>query len=267
MRNSSRAALHSIVLVAALAGLHASRAAADTPVLWEATSGLFPDQIDLPYDLFDTAAPEDPVLSPTHLTLSTSIDSEIMGYEQLEPQVSIPDPLVIEARLRVLSGSGAIPATAPVDVIFTLTPEFGNGLRIHVDEIFLLLDNNVKGPSAVVDTNDAFHTYRMEVDGAGNISVYYDNVLTLTGSAFTSAPANGPTPRVAWGLASAFAHGTTEWEFVEHNAGPPIETVPALGEPGLVLVSLLMVTTAWLMEARRSTVRVRSPCRGQRRNA
>ncbi len=106
-----------------------------------------------------------------------------------------------------------------------------------MDEIFLLVANNVKDVSAFVDTDDAFHTYRIEVDGAGNISVFYDNALTLSGSSFVSTPANGPTPRVAWGMSSGFAHGTAEWEFVEPNAGPPVGLpLPSLNGWAIALV-------------------------------
>jgi hypothetical protein len=78
--------------------------------------------------------------------------------------------------------------------------------------------------SVFVDTDDAFHTYRLEIDAAGDISVFYDGVLTLSGSSFTSASANGSAPRVGSGMSSSFSHGTAEWAFVEHDAG--------VGEPG-----------------------------------
>ena len=68
--------------------------------------------------------------------------------------------------------SGAAPSSIRAHIFFTQSSELGNGLFIGVDEIFLLVANNVKDVSAFVDTDDAFHTYRIEVDGAGNISVF-----------------------------------------------------------------------------------------------
>ena len=190
----ARACLGRVALVSALP---AGVASAETTVRWEASSGLLPDQENPAWILTDTASPEDPVLGPTALTLATDPDNELMTYRQIEPAISIPDNLVIEARLRVLSSSHSSASKRAADIIFTQSPEFGNGLFIGVDEIFLLVANAMKDVSAFVDTDDAFHTYRLEVDGVGNISVFYDNVLTLSGSSW-SGPANGQTPRVAW---------------------------------------------------------------------
>ena len=139
---------------------------------WEAGSGLLPDEICQPFGLEDTATPEEPVLGATFLTISTDVDAEHMGYFHSGADVSFTDPLVIEARLRVLSGSGVVTFRAPVEILFTLSPEFGNALYLDVDEIFVLSDNNTKGDSAVVEL-DAFpgKMFSARVSSIGNSAI------------------------------------------------------------------------------------------------
>ena len=87
--------------------------------------------------------------------------------------------------------------------------------------------NNTAGPKVVVDTDEAFHTYRIEYDGSGGISLLYDSSQILTGSTFTSLPANGLLRRVFWGELSSFATGTSEWTSFRHDAvaAPAIPTL------------------------------------------
>ena len=185
---------------------------------YEASSGVFPDEVCPPWTLVNTASPEDPSLSGGKLIISTSTNVENMFYIQSAPDIAAPDPLIIEARVRFVSGSASTPVRAPILIGFTTSPSEGNALFIGAGEIFLLVDDLVKGASANVDTNDDFHTYRIEVSGTGSVEVFYDGVSTLIGSTFTSATANGNVERVFWGEASSLALGTSEWEFVRHNA-------------------------------------------------
>lgn len=206
--------------------ISALQANAATAVLWEATSGLLPDASSPAWTLGDAAVPEDPILGPSFLTLETSENAEAMYYLQNEPTFEISYPLIIEVRMRVVSGSTSHTARGYASVNFTLTPNYGNALQIRDDEIFLSVGNLAKGTSAFVDTNDAFHTYKITIDAAGDITVDYDGVPTLTGSAFTSGPHNGATPRVLWGMASNLSFGKAEWESVLHDVEP--SQVPAM---------------------------------------
>jgi hypothetical protein len=127
--------------------------------------------------------------------------------------------MVIEARLRFVSGTTSHVARAPVVVAFTVSPTVGNALLIGADEIFLLAADLVRGASAAVDTNDAFHTYRIEVNtSTGAIDVFYDGSFLLSGTTFSDVATHGSVARVSFGEGSIFATGTTEWEFVRHNA-------------------------------------------------
>jgi hypothetical protein len=169
------------------------------------------------WTLYDTAFPENPVVSAGRLTLATSQDSENMYYIQTD--VVVPDPLVIEARVKRSSGTTYSDARAPIVVAFTISPSVGNALWIGNDEMFLLAGNMVRGETAVVDTDNGFHTYRIEVDSTGAIQVFYDDVLKLDGTVFTHTGANGLVTRVLWGDLSIHAHGASEWQLVRHNAG------------------------------------------------
>ncbi len=220
------------LLVALPAGLVASP---DYDVVYDASTGLLPNESHPVWTLYDTAFPENPVVSAGRLTLATSQDSENMYYIQTD--VVVPDPLVIEARVKRSSGTTYSDARAPIVVAFTISPSVGNALWIGNDEMFLLAGNMVRGETAVVDTDNGFHTYRIEVDSTGAITdngfhtyrievdstgaiqVFYDDVLKLDGTVFTHTGANGLVTRVLWGDLSIHAHGASEWQLVRHNAG------------------------------------------------
>jgi len=186
--------------------------------IWDASSGLLPDQVDPAYTLVNSASPEVPVLSATSLRLSTSTNSENMTYRQTAPLIMPVDPLVIEADVQYISGASGHIARAPVGIIFTLSPSFGNSLYIGQDSVWLLDSDGVPGTKATVDTDDAFHTYNIELDSLGAINVLYDGSPLLTGNTYSSVSAYGTTERIEWGEVSGIASGTSDWAFVKHNA-------------------------------------------------
>lgn len=183
---------------------------------WNATSGVLPDRTCPPYNLFDDAEPETPVLSANKLTLSTSHNNELMFYQQTAPYISFSDATFIEARTRVVSGSSNFVTREHAGIIFLTATAGGNSLFIGQDEVFLLAEGDVRGMTAAVDTDDAFHTYRINIQPDGSINVLYDGSLILTGSTF---PQGGGLPQIAWGDFTNEAQGISEWEFFRHNAG------------------------------------------------
>jgi hypothetical protein len=201
---------------------------------WEAYSALTPEQVCPPWTLTDSADPEDPVLAGDLLTLATSADAENMSYLQTAPAVAMPETFVFEARVRVVSGASSGANRAPGFVGFTTAPGVGGLFFLAADEIFLTAAGDTKGASALVDTDDTLHTYRIVVDGtaAGSpITVFYDGVPTLTGALYADAPSLGPVERVFWGEGSNLAFGTLEWERVRHNAAvcvPPTTTTTSV---------------------------------------
>jgi VCBS repeat-containing protein len=225
---SARALGTLIVLVAGLTTLAFPRSAlAASSSTYNASSGVLPDAVCPTWTLTDTADPENPLLSGGKLTLSTDTQSENMFYAQQGSAISMPSQLVVEARMRLVSGSSSVAQRAPAVIGFATAPSVGNGLWIGRGEIFLSSGEFTRGPSAAVDTQTAVHTYRIEVATAtGAVRVLYDGALKLTGTTYTSSSDNGPAPRVSWGEGSSFAFGTSEWLSISHNASasncPPL---------------------------------------------
>ncbi|HVS18231.1 MAG TPA: hypothetical protein VMT18_06495, partial [Planctomycetota bacterium] len=212
-----RLALAALAFASLLGGAHAQ-----TVVTWSASSGEFPEAPC--WTLVDSADPEQPLLQNGALELGTSANAENLYY-QWQSKLTFPSTFVFEARVRWLSGSSSTPVRAPVTLSFTMAPLVGNALFIDQDEIFVLASNTVKGASAVVDTDDAFHTYRIEVTGTtagSSVEVYYDGEATprLQDVLINDASVASTQPRLYFGEASILAFGTSAWELVSHNAGP-----------------------------------------------
>jgi cysteine-rich repeat protein len=182
---------------------------------YEASSGLFPQDVCPAWFAGDSATPENPAIVNGKLILSTSSGSEAMAYSQ--SGFVTPYPFVFEARMKVVSDSGP-PSRSSSMIRLTTASQRGAVLVIRPDQVNLLSNDLTVGASANVDTNDAFHTYRIEIDANSVVEVYYDGVLLFTGSLFTNAATFGTDTNIAWGSFSSFAYGISEWEFVRHNA-------------------------------------------------
>jgi len=198
---------------------------ADAPALtnnatWLASSGLLPSAACAAWTLVDTAAAKDPVLGAGIVTLATDADGENMYYAQGAGVTVTPATLVVEARVKLVSGTSSAAARGPANV----TIRYGSGtlrqVAFHIasGEIFLNSSENVKGATASVATTDAAHTYRIEIDTATHATtVFRDSVSTLTATAFVET--NGAAERsILFGEASTFAKGSAEWTSVTHNA-------------------------------------------------
>lgn len=196
-------------------GLAYPAAAADS--VWDGADGLYPGEVPRPHTLFDDADPEDPVLASGVLTLATSENAERVWYGQFGSAIAFPDPWVIDFEMRVVSGSTGSPARGTATVFVTTAPQLGIAFQIGIDEIFLLNGNSSVGDSALLDTDDTFHTYRLEVFGDGSVDLYYDDALTLSGALYSSLAGNGDEVRVGWGNASNSSLGVSEWRRFEHD--------------------------------------------------
>jgi hypothetical protein len=229
--------------VAALAG----GAGAQTPTqsVWQAASGLLPTQVCPAWALVDTAS-SDPVLAPTGLTISDTTGEDIL-YLQTDALdiVPAPDPIVLEARMRFVSGTSSASNRAPANIVITTAASTGTLLGIGADEIFLTGAGDVRAQTATVDTDGAAHTYRIEVTAAGAVTVFYDGVSTLTGSTYTSAAAFGSVRSVIWGEGSNAASGSHVWESVAHNLAtcPSGTTSSTTTLPATTTIPTTTVTT------------------------
>jgi len=211
-----RTRIASVIAIAILAIASFARAQ-PTEAVWDAGSGLTPEQSCPAWMLTDDAPGADPVLANGVLTLSTAANAEDMFYTQGIP-LPAPDPIVIEARVQLSSGSSSFDNRGPVAVGVTTSPNTGAFLFLDAGQMFLTADGDVRGASASVDTEGAPHTYRMEVTAAGFVTVAYDGTTKLAGHTFMNAAAFGPTPRVLWGEGSVLAFGTEAWTSLRHNA-------------------------------------------------
>lgn len=180
-----------LVTACLLLALSPARASAQGISYWNATSGLMPNQITPPWTLTNSASPEVPVLGSQFLTLSTSTNAENMYYDHTGPTVETSSSFYMEARLRFVSGSNSVSWRAPIAIAFTTAPNVGGVLFIRGDEVFFNTADAVAGPSAFVDTDGAFHTYRIEVAPTGSLALLYDGNSILTGQTFTSASSFG----------------------------------------------------------------------------
>ena len=198
---------------------------------WDATSGLHPTQISVPWTLIDTAV-ADPSLAAGKLALATSSNAENMGYRLDPPLLAIPATTVFEFRGRLVSTASTDLSRTGMMVQINTAPFVVVQLGIASGQIFLNSADLVRGPVATVATTDAMHTYRIEVQGttAGSpVKVYYDGALSLSGASYSN-PSSLSTPVILWGEISNIARGTSEWEFVEHNAtATPVPSMPLWG--------------------------------------
>ena len=156
------------------------------------------------------------------LTIRSEKDvADYVYFRQLEPNILMPSNLWIEARARYVSGTDLIAGRTPMCILFTTEPTVGNSVYIGEDRLSTMTALWTEGAAANVDTDDAFHTYRIEVDGiiAGSpFRVYYDGAVTLTGTTFSDLTANGDVRRVVWGDGTKYEGGVSEWQYVAHNA-------------------------------------------------
>ena len=207
--------LRAICTLVAVLLLSAAARGADS--LWQASSGLLPNEIPHAYTFVDQADPEDPVLAGGVLTLATSEDAERMFYIQSGADLDVPDPWVIEFEMRQVSGASSIVQREPTLVFLTTKADEGQLMSIGADTIFMLTNASTVGPTASVDTDDAFHRYRLEAFGDGSLDLYQDDALVLEGATYVDAGDHGPVPRIAFGPASQGSFGVSEWKSFGHN--------------------------------------------------
>jgi len=185
--------------------------------VWEASSGYLPTEICPEWGLTNTADIGNLELLGDTLYIRNTADSEYTYFIQQEPILSYPDSLVIEARLKYISGASSQSDRTSCAISFTDTGEYNNFLWIGKDTIFTWLDDGVVGDLAEVDTDDDFHTYRIVLDTLGDFEIYYDDVLTLSGSLIYRTQAS-VYQTIQWGEISKYAYGESYWLYFKHNA-------------------------------------------------
>jgi hypothetical protein len=234
---------HSVALVAGVMAIavvcipRSSRAAEAT---WSASSGSSPTAANPPWQYYSEPTGT-ATMTPDGLRLDTNPAFARATYFQTADQLSVPSNLVIEARVRFVSGSSDVVGHAPAGVSVYPGQGVANYLWIGKDEIFVNAGTRFeRGDAAAVDTDDAFHDYRIELGGTTDGSpfrVFYDGALTLTGSLFPGD--EDQLPEIGWGDIAYDASGVSEWQLFQHNGAAVPEPSAAAGcfLAGLVLLS------------------------------
>lgn len=227
------------ILIAALVSFTLSHPLYSATYSWNAASGLFPNQVTPAMTLDNSASPENPALASGVLTIATDSFPEAMTYDSRGADLSVPSHLTISAEMRFVSGSTAFTSRSGASIQFVTAPGAGNILFFEADSIFLLADQNTRGPSAAIDTDDAFHSYRVEVfgtSGGSSVQVFQDEVLRLSGSLFSDVDLVNPS--VQFGDTTGGAAAISEWKSFSHNAAVPEPTSATLLAAGSALVLL-----------------------------
>jgi len=184
---------------------------------WEASSGNLPD-LGCPFWTLTDNSAAVPSLSAGVLTLATtSAGSNNLYYADQAPDVVVPNPWILEFRGRYVSGTSGSTARSAMMVQASTVANVLASIAIGPDQVKILSGDFTIGATANVDTDGAFHTYRIVINGTSlgsPVQVYYDSGLILNGALYSLAQ---PAARVLWGEASTLAFGTSEWLYFEHN--------------------------------------------------
>ncbi len=211
-----RKSLYACLTIAAVALMIQISSAQTYTSTWDALSHVFPDSTCPAWERFDVTD-QVPYFLGDSLVLQTTLNIQDLFFLTREPVISVPDPWIMEFRMKLESGATNVIYAAPVGIGFVATPFYGNFLWIDVDRIQLLSNIQIVAATAIVDTDSSFHTYRIEVSQSGAIAVFYDGVLKLSGSTFTNGAYWEPYARVDWGDINADSRGVSKWLYFRHN--------------------------------------------------
>lgn len=207
-----------LITISVLA-LIAPRVVQADPVLsWDAASGLTPDQLDPPYQLVLSAGLTAPALESGSLRITTEQAGQNAYYLMREPLITTNRPFTVEFRVRLISGMSSVEHRAPIMLFITTSEATGTLLGIDIDQVFFMVSNSQRGAVAEVDTDEAVHTYRLEHDGSGGFTLFYDEGEILTSAAYIDAGSHGTTMRIGWGEGSVLAFGDSRWVSFTHDA-------------------------------------------------
>ena len=229
MRTTNAAVLS---LALSLFSLSASSIAATYS--WNASSGLFPNQIDASMALNDASPTFDPALAGGVLTLQTAV-SESMFYLQPAVSLSMPVNLEIDFTVRYVSGSTTKPGETHIGIFFDTADNVGGIVMVRLGSVTSTAPGGAVRQNATANTDDTLHDYRIAVSGTtlgSSFTVYQDSVPLLTDT-LSASPA---LERIGFGDGATAAFGAAEWKSFSHNAAVPEPSAWAmmLGSVGML---------------------------------
>jgi hypothetical protein len=219
-----------LLSVVAIAGsLFTSHAAIES---WSASSGLWPSQASTNWTYNGSSLSTTPAIYG-HFMLIDTTQNRRLSYFESTGCLDIPNNLTIEFNTRMWWRNACLDTVSPAAVFFGLGNGLGSVLYLGRDDVWLSGGNGTRGAgNSSVDTDNAFHTYRIEVSGVtlgSAINVFYDNSATplFTGSVFYDPALNGNTERIGFGDITQEDSGVSKWDYLWHNAKcVPTEVVP-----------------------------------------
>lgn len=215
------------ILSTAPTGAHAS----EFNAVWDASGALLPEEACPAWGLVAAADIPAPSLLDDGLHIETSSGGQNAFYIQSGAALAIPETLIVEATFRYDGGATSSGVRQPAAILVTVGPD-GEGADLYIgrDEVFLLAGDAVRGQTAYVDTDDAPHTWRIEVASDGTVDVLSDGAPVLSGSTFVNLGTHGATPRIAWGDVSSLTYGESTWISFAHNASALADGCDADGD-------------------------------------
>lgn len=159
----------------------------------------------------------------------------------------MPENLTIEFKARLVSTVRNEKVFSPLSVYFCIGSGLGGAFYLGGDDVWLAGQNQSRAIGTAVDTDDAFHTFRIELTGStigSLINVYYDNSLTplLSSPVVNDEAVYGDAPQIGMGDNSNRDSGVSEWEYLWHNAAcVPVNAVPEPSSLALLTVGALLL--------------------------
>jgi hypothetical protein len=218
---------------------------------WSASSGLRPDQASTNWTYRGESRSVRPTFYQDYMIISTTQNQRVSYFESAGC-LDIPTNLTIEFRTRVWERNACYDTVSPTAVFLGLGGGLGSVLYLGRDDVWLSGGNNTRGAGTKsVDTDNTFHTYRIELAGltlGSAINVFYDNSVNplFTGSVIHDLALNGNDERIGFGDNTRDDSGVSKWDYLWHNAKcVPIDIVP---EP--TIATLLIAGGAMLLARR-----------------
>lgn len=219
---------------------------------WSASSGLWPSQANTNWTYTGDSLTYMPAIYRDFMLIDTARNKRVSYFETKPGVIDIPTNLTIEFRTRVWRRNEFLDTVSPAAVYFGLGGGLGGVFYLGKDEMWFGGANHTRSVGVTgVDTDNVFHTYRLELAGSA-VNIFYDDDVNplLTSSVFYDPAQNGTEAHIGFGDITKEDSGTSKWAYLWHNAGIiPIESVP---EP--TTAALLIAGGAMLLARRNQKV-------------
>jgi hypothetical protein len=216
---------------------------------WDASSGLFPDQISADCTLYTNGTTPTQVLSAGVLTLQNDQVPGVHPYNYYvlaNSAIAAGVPFMIDATMRLVSETNPTDSrdAAGIDIEF---PVPGGGmiqtLEIGPNRIFMLCpDTNHRGDTATVVTTDGMHHYHIDVSANGVVSASFDGVPKVSEPMIYNADGTNWPHAILFGNDTNQVSGVSEWQSFMVTVVPE---PPILILLGICLASLLAYAWRW----------------------